>query len=122
MSLILSIVGASVVFLGVLALLRPRRVRDLLTAGESRARFRSAVMTRILLGCALLLTAPSSRFPDVLEVLGLTALLLAIALYRLGLRRFEMVSYWWANRPPMTVRAAAMLAVDFGLILFYAPA
>lgn len=122
MSLILTVLGFAVICVGVLGLLSPRRLRELSVSGQTRSRFRSAVMMRILVGAGLIAAAPSSRFPDTVTVLGVAALLLAIGLYRLGMRRFESVSYFWSNRPPVTLRAVSMVAVAFGLFLVYAPA
>jgi hypothetical protein len=122
MSLVLTVVGFSVVCFGILGFVNPRRMRELSNAGETRSRFRSAVMMRILVGMLLIGAAPSSRFPDTVSTFGVIALLVAIGMYRLGLVRFESATSWWSDRPALVQRAASMVAVGFGLFLFYAPA
>jgi hypothetical protein len=86
------------------------------------SRFHSAIMVRITIGGCMLAAAPSYRFPLVVTCLGVTALLMAVWLYVSGERRFESFAGWWSNRPASSMRAASMVALAFGLFLFYAPA
>jgi hypothetical protein len=105
----------------VIGLLNPRRLRELLSAGDQHSRFRSAVMMRIILGGMLLAAAPSCHYPIVVTYLGVAVLVAAVGVYLIGERRFGVVSDWWSDRPIMSVRAMSMLALDVGLFLYYAP-
>ena len=122
MSLLLTIFGFSVACVGLVGILKPRRLRELVAAGDLHSRFHSAIMVRILIGGSMLAAAPSYRFPLVITCLGVTALLAAVTLYMLGERKFESLAGWWSNRPPSSLRAASIVALVFGLFLFYAPA
>lgn len=121
MALFLSIFGFSVACVGLVGILRPRRLRELLSAGDVRSRFHSAVMMRIILGGLLIGASPSCRYPTVVAYLGIAALFAAVCLFLLGKRRFNVLSNWWSDRPTMSVRAMSVVALDVGLFLFYAP-
>jgi len=121
MSLLLSIFGFSVACVGVIGILNPRRLRELLSAGDVHSRFQSAILTRIILGGVLLGAVPSCRFPTIVAFLGAALLLSACSFCFLGKRRFNTASGWWSDRPVMSVRALSMLALDVGLFLYYAP-
>lgn len=121
MSLFLSIFGFSIACVGVVGFLRPRRLRELLSAGDVRSRFHSAVMMRIVIGGVLVGASPSCRYPTLVAYLGLAALIAAVGLYLLGKRRFNALSNWWSDRPTMSVRAMSVVAFNVGLFLFYAP-
>ena len=121
MALLLTIFGFSVACVGLIGILNPRRLRELVSAGEIHSRFHSAIIMRILIGSILLAAAPSYRFPLVIGSLGVIALVAAVALYVLGEKRFESFADWWSNRPPTSVRAASIVALELGLFLFYAP-
>lgn len=122
MLLVLSIFGFSVACVGIVGILKPRRLRELVSAGEIHSRFHSAIMVRILIGGLMLAAAPSCRFPLVITCLGVISLVAAVGLYVLGEKRFESFADWWSNRPLSSLRAASVLVLALGLFLFYAPA
>jgi hypothetical protein len=122
MSLLLTIFGFSVACVGLIGILKPRRLRELVSAGEIHSRFHSAIMMRILVGGLMLAAAPGCKFPLVITFLGVGALVAAVALYVLGERKFEAFADWWSNRPMASLRAVSVLALALGLFLFYAPA
>jgi hypothetical protein len=78
-------------------------------------------MMRIIVGGILIAAAPGYRYPLVINCIGLVGLLSAIALYMLGEKRFERFADWWSNRPLASLRAASVVAVAFGLFLYFAP-
>lgn len=121
MSLVLTIFGFSIACVGVIGILNPRRLRELVYSGDLQSRFRSAVMTRIILGGLLIGASQSCRFPFAVSTLGVVALIAAITVYLLGERRFESRSSWWSDRPILSVRALSVVAFDLGLFLFHAP-
>ena len=71
MSLVVNIVGFSVACVGVIGILNPRRLRELLSAGDVHARFQSAIVTRVILGGMLLGAAPGCAYPIVVAYLFL---------------------------------------------------
>jgi hypothetical protein len=121
MTLIMAIFGMAVVWVGALGLLHPRRLSEIVSTGEIRARFRSALLTRLIAAGVLIAAAPSCHFPSVVFGFGVAALLSAAWLCIIGRKKFEWIVNWWSNRPTMTVRAASVVAIDLGLFLFYAP-
>lgn len=121
MALIVAVFGFVVLCVGALGLLHPRRLHEMVAAGEIRARFRGAVMTRLLVAAIMIAAAPGCHFPSVVYGLGFASLLSAAWLCIIGRKKFERVVEWWSNRPTMTLRAASVIAIDLGLFLFYAP-
>src|SRR6185503_17424489 len=113
MDLLLPIFGFSVALVGLIGILNPRRLRELVSAGDMHSRFHSGIMMRIIVGGILIAAAPGYRFPLVINYMGLVALVWAIALYLLGEKRFERFADWWSNRPLASLRAASVVAVTF---------
>ena len=75
---------------------------------------------RIVLGIVLILYAPESRFPLVLQILGWIALVAGIVLAVLPPSRFKQLMGWVVEKFRGFVRIAAMAAILFGAFLIYA--
>jgi hypothetical protein len=79
-----------------------------------------AVVIRLLLGAALIVAAPASRFPTVFLVLGWIAIAAAIAAMLMGRERLRRFVDWWIERfSPAGVRFWVLLALAFGAFLIY---
>lgn len=79
-----------------------------------------AVIIRLILGAALIVSAPSSRFPMLFVIVGWIAIVAAVTgviLGRARLRRF--VAWWFRWFTPLGVRLWLLIAVAFGAFLIY---
>ena len=79
-----------------------------------------AVVLRIVLGFALLVYAPESRFPLVLEILGWVAIAAALVLALLPRARFRQLLIRVFDILGGFIRFAAVAAIAFAAFLTYA--
>ena len=120
MRLIVIAIGLAAVGFAGVGLLQPSRligvVRDFwLKPGALYL----AVALRAVLGVALIVVAPASRFPDVFYVLGLITLAAAALGLVLGTAHLRRFLEWWMERPTTFLRVWLSLAVAFGAFLVY---
>ena len=79
-----------------------------------------AVLVRLALGLALILSAPESRFPSAFLVLGWVAIAAGVAAAFLGRERLRRFIDWWVERfSPATIRLWVLFAMAFGGFLIY---
>lgn len=79
-----------------------------------------AVIMRLLLGAALIIAAPQSRFPGVMEVLGWIAIVAAIAILFMGRDRMKKFIAWFQRMTNTMVRVWLVFGFAFGAFLVYA--
>ena len=78
-----------------------------------------AVGVRLVMGAALIIAAPVSRFPLVFEVIGWIALAAAVALPFIGRQRIRLLMDWVARQSSVLVRVWLIFGVAFGGFLVY---
>jgi uncharacterized protein YjeT (DUF2065 family) len=101
--------------------LRPRSLTDYLLrhAGDSWMHVLAALV-RILMGAALLVYSPLSRFPLTFQILGWIAIIAGVFLALLPPSRFKQLVTWAFDRFGGYARIAGLAAVAFGAFLVYA--
>jgi hypothetical protein len=120
MAFIVAAIGVVVAVFGALGLVSPNRLEKLLSLVEPRSRFFIAVLSRIVIGVALLVAGGDTRFPIEILVLGLLALLAGIALIALGAGLFDALVRWFLGWPSLLIRFWAAAAITIGAFLVYA--
>lgn len=81
----------------------------------------AAVVIRFILGAALILAAPVSRFPAVVLVFGWIAITAAVAGTLMGRDRLRRFTHWWIERfSPAGIRLWVLIALAFGGFLISA--
>ncbi len=78
-----------------------------------------AVIMRLLLGAALIIAAPQSRFPGVMEVLGWIAIIAAVAILFMGRNRLIKFIAWFQRMTDAMVRVWLLFGFAFGGFLIY---
>ncbi len=78
-----------------------------------------AVVVRLLMGAALIVAAPVSKFPVVFEVLGWIAIVAAVALILIGRERMAAPIAWFVRRPTWLMRPWLLFGMAFGGFLIY---
>lgn len=113
--------GAWLMALGVWMGLVPRRGLAALAAmGSSPAIHFGEMTVRLLIGAALVVAGPTSRFPVVIALIGAFLVVSAIVLMVLPRRWHAAYSTWWAARiPVIAVRIIAPLSILGGLLLIW---
>jgi hypothetical protein len=79
-----------------------------------------AIIIRLMLGAALIIGAPGSRFPNAFLIVGWVAIIAAVTaafIGRSGLRRF--VNWWIERFQPTEIRLWVLIALVFGGFLIY---
>jgi hypothetical protein len=79
-----------------------------------------AVIMRLLLGAALIIAAPQSRYPEVMEVLGWIAIIAAVAILFMGRDRLKKFIAWFQRMTNTMVRVWLVFGFAFGAFLVYA--
>ena len=78
-----------------------------------------AVILRLVLGAALVIAAPDSRFPLIFQILGWIAIIAAVALLFIGRARLRKFVAWFEHMPQPLIRVWLLFGVAFGALLVY---
>ena len=114
-------VGTLITCAGIVLLLRPSFLFDLLRKyRNSSALYGLAVIVRVVIGIALIITAPATRFPLTLGILGWVAMAAAIFIGAMGRTRFSQLLTWVLDLTEGWGRVSGLLAISFGSFLVYA--
>ena len=119
MTLVALILSLLVAALGALGVVSPRRLLDIARHFTSPAGLYAAGALRVVLGVALFLAAPGSRWPDVVRVLGIFIAVAGLSTPLFGVERSRKVLDWWSARGPAFMRVWAGFGLAFGLLLAY---
>jgi uncharacterized membrane protein YidH (DUF202 family) len=109
-----------VIVLGVLGLVSPSRVVRIARYFQTPAGLYFAAMVRLVLGVALYFSAPASRAPEVLRLLGVIIIFAGVGTLFVGVERYRRLVDWWLAKGHPLVRAQAAFALALGLLLAYA--
>ena len=114
------LLGVFVLLVGVWGVLAPSRMVDFVKRFGTKGGLIFAVVIRVIIGLALWFAAPSSRAPLLLQVLGVLAIVAAVALPLMGLERFKALLLWWTKLSPAKQRLNSLFAVAFGAAILWA--
>ena len=79
-----------------------------------------AVVARLLLGTALIISAPDSCFPLTFEILGWIAIAAAVIILFLGRERLRKFLSWFERFSHAAIRLWLLFGIAFGAFLIYA--
>ncbi len=114
------LIGVIVAVLSAWGLAVPDRLIALVSSAmHERWGMLVAVIVRLLLGAALILAAPASRFPALFEILGWLAIVAAVVLLVMGRDRMRALIGWFAGMPSAAVRIWLAFGLAFGGFLVY---
>lgn len=113
--------GVTIVVMAAWGMIGPDKLMALVRSTiDQRWGFYFAVLVRVLMGAALLIGAPESRFPLVFEVLGWLALVAAAALALMGRERMRNFMAWFAAKfSAAMIRLWLVFGIAFGGLLVY---
>jgi hypothetical protein len=108
------------VMAGMLAL-RPGLVTEFLLRHAAKTWMHvMAAAIRVIMGVALILYAPQSRFPLTLQVIGWIAVAAGVILALIPPAKFQQLINWAVDRFDRYTRMAGLAAVIFAMFLIYA--
>ena len=119
MTWVIAALGALIVVLGMLGLVQPDRFRAMFSTMDSRSRYVFAIVIRLALGGFLWFIADELRFPEVMRVFAVIAVLAAVAILIMGRQRLDRMVDWWLTKPDSILRVSAVFAAAFGGFLIY---
>ena len=103
---------------GVVLLVKPDYIfSQLKKYGDSLGLHVFAIVTRIILGVALITGASESRYPVALQSLGWLVIFAALVLGVIGRERFKNLLKWVLKLAPSFQRLAAVFAILFSVFL-----
>ena len=93
------VIGVTVFVLAVWGVFVPEKLRTWVSSAMDRYwGIYAAVIVRLVLGTALIVVAPASRFPVVFQVLGLLTIVAAIVVALMGRERIRRFLAWFSER------------------------
>ena len=119
MGVLVSLLGAAMLFVGVIGMVRPERLAAIVEHWSSPTRYRFAVVARFVAGTFLIVAAPACRMPGVIRAVGVLAVAAAIALLFVGRARLDTFVRWWLAHPA-AIRPAGLFVAAFGSLLMSA--
>lgn len=114
--------GTAIAFLGGLGAVAPESLLSVAEVFLTPTGLYLAAALRVVLGAALFMAAPGSRFPRMLRVIGVFILIAGLATPLIGVERARAIVEWETARGPMAMRVPAAFALLFGIFLAYATA
>jgi len=114
-------IGVTVILFAGWGLLVPAKLMAMVTSVmDQHWGIYIAVISRLVLGAALIIAAPASPFPIVFQVLGWIAVVAAMVLALIGRARLRKFVGWWSERYSAPVfRLMLLLAIAFGGFIIY---
>lgn len=119
MNILVAIAGWIIVGVGVLGIVRPHLMLDLILGWPSDIRFYVAVTTRIVLGLLFIFVARSCRLPRFVLAIGIIALAAGIVIALLGAGRVDLMVQWMSGQSSTSIRLLYMATTVFGVLLAY---
>ncbi len=111
--LLLSVVGA-------LGMASPSRLVSFVRSFQTPVGLLFVAALRVVLGVALFFSAPGSRAPELIGVVGAVIIVLGVITPFFGVERFRRLLDWWSAQGSVFLRGWAILATVLGLSLMYA--
>jgi hypothetical protein len=114
------LVAIFIIAVGVVAIAAPDRVLGLRSLVATQAGLLVIAAFRAAVGVALIMAAPSSRWPKALQVMGAVVLLAGLATPLFGVERTRAVIDWEAAQGPALMRLAGVILLAIGGFLVVA--
>ena len=122
MTWIVLLTGIIIVLMSLFGAVMPASFVGILSIWRGPTRFGSAVIARLVLGIVFIFAAPDCRFPTLVRVVGIIALVAAVLIVIIGPQRRDRFVLWFLVRPHSLIRAWCLLGFGFGVLMFFAGA
>ena len=120
MAVLAVLAGLLIAAEGVVGLVVPRAFVSMVEFFQLPPVIYAAAVVRLVIGIALISTAPASRAPSFLRVLGLLIAIGGLITPFVGTQAAEVILGWWSPGGPGVVRVWAGFALVLGVIILYA--
>lgn len=106
--------------LGLWGLVSPAGLLVFVGRWQARWELWLGTLLRLVFGLALWFAAPASRFPVVLQALGVVSSIAGVVLPFMGVARFQAIVTWWCEQSPGFTQVWAASAAAVGLFVLWA--
>jgi hypothetical protein len=106
-----------VLLAGVTGIVAPERLLSLRGIAATQAGLLAVSMARVAIGVVLIMTAPRSRAPKMLQIAGAAVLFAGLATPFFGVERTRAVLNWEAAQGPTLIRVGSLAVVAIGGLL-----
>ena len=121
MNYVVILFAAATIIAGLIIMIRPESIFGLLRRkSESLSLHILAVVVRVIIGVALIICAPESKFPAAISILGWVSIIAASILGIVGRNNFKRLMSWALGLTPSLGRIGGLVAILFGGFLLYA--
>ncbi len=97
---------------------KPAWLVGIISIWSGPTRFGIAVVARLINGIVFILASPDFRFPILVHVIGIVALVVVLVI--VGPRRLDRFILWMLMRPHSFIRAWCLFGFAFGVLINYA--
>ena len=111
------IVALFIIAVGVTGLIAPDRLVSVRSFVATPAGLLAVAVVRIAIGVVLIMSAPASRMPRTLQVVGGIVLLAGLVTPLFGVERTKAVLAWEAAQGPWLIRLSGAIVVALGCLL-----
>lgn len=119
MLILVKLIGIVIIGIGIILLLNPKAINQIIACCQKGKRLYIAGILRILIGVIFLLTASQCRLPGIVLVLGILILITGILIFILGLERVKSILNWWNKGMPLVIRLIGLVTLAIGALLIY---
>jgi hypothetical protein len=119
MAWLIALFGLVIAIIGVIGITCPERFISAMMKWQPRSLYLAAIGIRLVIGGLFIYAAASTRFPRVINVLGIVAIVAAVLVALLGPRRLESLMQWWFRQPLWVIRVSCSVTFLFGGFLIY---
>jgi len=106
-----------VVLAGITGIVAPDRILSVRGLAATQAGLLAVSVARVAIGVVLIMTAPHSRAPKMLQIAGAAVLLAGLATPLFGVERTRAVLDWEAAQGATLIRVGSVIVVAIGGLL-----
>ena len=117
MTWFIAVLGALIAVMGLIGVVQPDRVREMVDVMGSQKRFVFGVVVRLVMGAVLWWVADELRHPQIIRVLAVIAVAAAVIILIAGRVRLDRMVEWWLRRSDGVLRLSMVFATVFGVWL-----
>lgn len=113
-------IGMALVAVGVLVMVRPSAVKQILDFWKEGNRLYGMGVVRIVVGVILLLAARESAIPWLVAIIGLLPITGGIVIFVMGLDKSKKLIELWHSKPNKVYRKFSVIPIAIGAVLILA--
>ena len=120
MLIFVKLFGVVIACMGIIFLINPKAFKQYISFWKQEKRLRIGGILTIPFGIIFLIAAPQCRLTGLITVLGIWCIIKGALLLTLGQKKINVYLDWWLEKPVLATRFLGLIALAFGVLLFYA--